>query len=856
MLSRPLLTTFAALALGAVFGASTAPAASSLTPQQATTALAEGNQRYVGGAAAHPRQDATRRAEQAKGQTPFAVFLSCSDSRVPVETLFDQGVGDLFVVRVAGNVARADEIGSVEYGVDHLGAPLLVVLGHESCGAVKAVAENAAVHGHIPELVSPISEPVAAVRAQSPALAGPDLLHAAVEANAYHSLATLLRESHAVAARVRDGRLRAIAAIYDIETGSVRVLGPHPDQARLLDESAVETAPQAQTAGSAPASAEAANPASASAPVAHSPAASDAPPHFAAPEHGAGAHDAASLPWHIPATGAFLLAALLFAAHRYSIHGMAGWTVGRRLAAGFTLVILVLLGLATESVLSLHTALVDFTEYRQDARHAMLAGRIQANFLEMRLNVKDYQITRDGADTTRYADRKAKTLEFIREAKDELAHESERLARLEKIESQIAAHASGFGELAALPRNDKAAFASLGQKLAGIGTEIDHEVEALKLGLVADQNRDGPLLQAALRLTQAKVVWIALGAALLGAGLAIIIARSIVRPLRALGVELGAGADQTVSAAGQVSASSQSLAGGASEQAASMEESSASLEELNAMTKRNAESSASAKQTAASARASAADGETRILAMRSAMEDIQTSSREVTAIVKTIDEIAFQTNILALNAAVEAARAGEHGAGFAVVAEEVRALAQRSAQAARETSERIAASVEKSRHGAEISGHVSEHFTRIQADIVRLDALVAEIATASAEQSQGLGQLTQAVGQIDQVTQTNAGAAEECAAAAEELHGQGQMLLGAVNTLRRLTGGASGPAPAQAHASAAASPIPGPSTTPAHAARPEAARKPSSTFARRKPALVGPARPAPQAEAVAGDFFK
>jgi len=124
------------------------------------------------------------------------------------------------------------------------------------------------------------------------------------------------------------------------------------------------------------------------------------------------------------------------------------------------------------------------------------------------------------------------------------------------------------------------------------------------------------------------------------------------------------------------------------------------------------------------------------------------------------------------------------------VAEEVRALAQRSATAARETATRIEASVKKSHQGTEISGHVAQHFSKIQGDIVRLDSLVAQIANASSEQSQGISQLNQAVSQIDQVTQRNASAAEETAAAAEELHGQGQMLLDAVDSLRRLTGAA------------------------------------------------------------------
>ena len=268
-----------------------------------------------------------------------------------------------------------------------------------------------------------------------------------------------------------------------------------------------------------------------------------------------------------------------------------------------------------------------------------------------------------------------------------------------------------------------------------------------------------------------------------------VIIRSINHALRQIATTLGEASEQVSAASGQVSTSSQTLAGGASEQAASLEETSASLEEIGSMTKRNAESAESARTLADETRHATEEGSRQMGEMVEAMNAIKTSSDNIAKIIKTIDEIAFQTNILALNAAVEAARAGEAGAGFAVVADEVRALAQRAAQAAKETAEKIDDSITKSGHGVGISGKVAEGVARITEKAGKVNELVVEIATASKEQHQGLGQISTAVTQMDKVTQSNSCTAEETAAAAEELNAQAAAMLASVHDLLRLVGG-------------------------------------------------------------------
>ena len=231
-------------------------------------------------------------------------------------------------------------------------------------------------------------------------------------------------------------------------------------------------------------------------------------------------------------------------------------------------------------------------------------------------------------------------------------------------------------------------------------------------------------------------------------------------------------ADQIASGSGEVASSSQALSGGATKQAAAVEQITASISEMTDQTRKNAENAAQASQLATAAGELAQTGDERMKGMVRAMTDIDESSQNISKIIKVIDEIAFQTNLLALNAAVEAARAGVHGKGFAVVAEEVRNLAARSANAAKETTVMIEGSIKKVAQGSSIAEDTAQALSRIVGSVGKVKDLVAEIAAASNEQAQGITQIDQGLKQVDQVTQQNTASAEQSASAAEELSAQ------------------------------------------------------------------------------------
>jgi methyl-accepting chemotaxis protein len=295
-----------------------------------------------------------------------------------------------------------------------------------------------------------------------------------------------------------------------------------------------------------------------------------------------------------------------------------------------------------------------------------------------------------------------------------------------------------------------------------------------------------------------QVLYYTLGIIALSVGvISALVVRRIKRLLTDLAVRLDEGARNVANSAAQVASAGESLATGASEQAASLEESASAMEEMNAMTRRNAETARSAATLSNDATGASQAGNQAMQRMAQAISEIESGANDTARIIKTIDEIAFQTNLLALNAAVEAARAGEAGKGFAVVAEEVRSLAQRSAEAARQTAELIQASVERSRNGVGIAEQVGQFLGQIAEVSEKVRTQVTEITAASTEQAQGIEQLNHSVSQMDKVTQQNAAGAEESSAASKQLSQQANEMRELVEDLQALIGSSRGAATRQ-----------------------------------------------------------
>ena len=274
-----------------------------------------------------------------------------------------------------------------------------------------------------------------------------------------------------------------------------------------------------------------------------------------------------------------------------------------------------------------------------------------------------------------------------------------------------------------------------------------------------------------------------------GVGLSALVAVGSARLLRNIRVashELEAIAGEAESGARELANSSQVLANGTSSQAAAIEETSASIQEISGMSGQNLNAASQARDISNKTRLAAEVGAEKISTLSSAIGAIETSSAGIANIARSVEELAFQTNILALNAAVEAARAGAAGAGFAVVADEVRSLAHRSSEAAKESAKLIQDSIQRGKEGKLISDEVSASFSEILEQARGVDNLVSGIATSSAEQNKGINQVSSAMAQIDGTTQTNAATAEQTSAAAAELQEQTARLRAVINRLSAL----------------------------------------------------------------------
>ncbi len=351
----------------------------------------------------------------------------------------------------------------------------------------------------------------------------------------------------------------------------------------------------------------------------------------------------------------------------------------------------------------------------------------------------------------------------------------EMIALSAKYKSTIDKYLTSWNDL------DKAreSIAVVGTKFAEVSNSVGDAASKQAVN-IANETQES-LISAIYVLIFGLLVAVAIGIIM-----AIIITRGITGPINAIIANLDEAGEQVAAASNQISSASQSLAEGATEQAASLEESSSALEEMASMTRQNADNAGNANQMMSQTQEQVTNGARAVTNMSAAMTEINTSSEQTSRIIGTIEEIAFQTNLLALNAAVEAARAGDAGKGFAVVADEVRNLAQRSAQAARDTAELIESTVARVKNGSSIVQELQTSFGEVEGSVKHFGGLINEISAASNEQAQGVDQVNTAVAQMDKVTQTNAANAEESASASEELSAQAaqlRSLVGELNTI-------------------------------------------------------------------------
>jgi len=462
--------------IGAALTACLAISALAGTPtEDAAKALRDGNARFVAGKPTHPHTDMDRVADTgANGQKPMVTILGCSDSRVALERIFDLGVGDAFVVRVAGNVSDTDEIGSAEYGTGHLNTPLMVVLGHTKCGAVTAVATGAQVHGSIPGLVDNIIPAVESAKKKHPGVTGKDLVSFAIEENVFQSMSDVLTRSEEIRGLVKQDKLQIIGAVYDIDTGKVAWVGEHPEQSALLEAPPAPAAARGNAQAAAPAGehgkAKAVSGAAADASKVVSTGSFEAPALNVVKREAYGAKagkaaDFAELPEVVPENlllfnifaGATALTLLVTIGAAFSLSrvtkadGSSGraLTVGTKLAGGFGLAVTGVLFLATIADRASHTIHAAMANAEHFSDQNTMVGALEGDTLSVRLAVKNFLINNSDEDLAQFSDATASLARKI-DVADKSLKNPERAKMLQEIMADVEKYKEAFSKVVAL----------------------------------------------------------------------------------------------------------------------------------------------------------------------------------------------------------------------------------------------------------------------------------------------------------------------------------------------------------------------------------------------------------------------